>query len=78
MPIFEYRCRDCGAKFESLLRGNEAVKCPQCDGMSLEKLLSAPVVLSGQTARPAGHTCCGRAERCDKPPCSEGGGCQRG
>ena len=78
MPIFEYRCHDCGATFDALLRGNEAVNCPQCGGLSLEKLLSAPVVLSGRPGRPAGHTCCGREERCDKPPCSDGGGCQCG
>ncbi len=80
MPIFEYRCRDCGATFEFLVRGVEAARCPQCDGVSLEKLLSVPAVLSGRTTHEAGHTCCGRAERCDRPPCSEGGGCgcQRG
>lgn len=78
MPIFEYRCQDCGVAFEALLRGNEEVKCPQCGSMSLEKLLSAPVVLSGRAARAAGHTCCGREERCDKPPCSDGRGCQCG
>jgi putative FmdB family regulatory protein len=78
MPIYEYRCRTCNATFEVLVRGNNAVTCPHCGGSSLDKLLSAPVMLSGQTARPAGRTCCGREERCDTPPCSEGGECRRG
>jgi len=77
MPIYEYRCADCGTSFEALIRGKTAVTCPHCGGSSLEKLLSAPTMLSGSTSRPAGRTCCGRAERCDAPPCSEGGACRR-
>lgn len=33
MPIYEYRCRECGAKFEKLRRISEAEKpaeCPKC------------------------------------------------
>jgi putative FmdB family regulatory protein len=78
MPVYEYRCRDCGATFEVLVRDGDAVVCPQCGSSSLSKLLSAAFVLSGQTARPAGQTCCGREERCAAPPCSEGGACRRG
>jgi len=78
MPIYEYRCRDCDATFEALVRDSNAVTCPQCGSSSLDKLLSAPVMLSGRTARPTGRTCCGREERCDAPPCSEGGECRRG
>ena len=78
MPIYEYRCRDCARTFEALVRSGATVECPICGSSSLEKLLSAPVVLSGQTARQAGHTCCGREDRCDRPPCSDEGGCRRG
>lgn len=78
MPIYEYRCDDCGSTFEALVRGNRTVTCPQCGGSALSKLLSAPSILSGQTSRPAGRTCCGREDRCDAPPCSEGGSCRRG
>ena len=78
MPIYEYRCRNCGATFEVLMRGEDAVVCPHCGNSSLEKLLSAPAVLSGRTARRAGHTCCGREERCDAPPCSVGETCRHG
>ena len=78
MPVYEYRCRDCGRTFEALVRSDAGAVCPACGSSSLAKLLSAPVVLSGQTARPAGHTCCGREERCAKPPCSDGDACRRG
>ncbi|MBS3783990.1 MAG: zinc ribbon domain-containing protein [Anaerolineae bacterium] len=77
MPIYEYRCVECGTTFEALVRGKRAVTCPRCGSSSLDKLLSAPTVLSGRTARPTGHTCCGRTERCDAPPCSEGSACRR-
>jgi len=60
MPLFEYRCQVCGATVEVLVRGNQAITCPHCGSAALDKLMSAPVVLSGKTARSAGHTCCGR------------------
>ncbi|MBM4284433.1 MAG: zinc ribbon domain-containing protein [Deltaproteobacteria bacterium] len=42
MPIFEYRCRACGAEFEQLVFGsNAAVQCPTCRGAEVEKLMSA-------------------------------------
>jgi putative FmdB family regulatory protein len=77
MPIYEYRCRDCNVTFEMLVRAGTAIACPHCGSSSLDKLLSAPVMLSGQTARQAGRTCCGREERCDTPPCSVGETCRR-
>jgi len=73
MPIFEYRCSDCGAEVELLLRSAaEEPVCPQCGGSRLEKLISAVNVMSGRTARPPGRTCCGREARCASPPCSDG------
>ncbi len=76
MPLYEYRCRACSATFEMLVRVGSHVTCPHCGDSSVDKLLSVPTVLSGQTARMAGHTCCGRDERCDAPPCSTGGSCR--
>lgn len=78
MPIYEYRCRDCGATFEVLVRHGATATCPRCSSSSLDKLISAPLVLSDKMARQTGHTCCGRGERCATPPCSEGSACWRG
>jgi putative FmdB family regulatory protein len=77
MPIYEYRCRDCDTAFEAFVRGGDTVICPNCISSSLDKLLSVPFVSSGKTSRPTGRTCCGREERCDAPPCSEGDVCRR-
>ncbi len=30
MPIFEYKCDDCGTSFEKLVRNGDKVKCPKC------------------------------------------------
>jgi len=77
MPIYEYHCNDCHATFEQLVGTGSVVTCPSCGSSSLDKLFSVPFISSGKTARQAGHTCCGRQERCDAPPCSEGSGCRR-
>ncbi len=77
MPVYEYRCCNCDATFGILVRAGTTVACPHCGSLSLNKLISAPFVSSGQTTRQAGHTCCGREERCAAPPCPEEGGCWR-
>jgi putative FmdB family regulatory protein len=40
VPIFEYKCKSCGEKFEFYLRGSEAPTCPHCGSENLTKLLS--------------------------------------
>ena len=40
MPIYEYGCRQCGARFEVLVRGQETPQCPGCQSADLEKALS--------------------------------------
>ena len=43
MPIFEYRCQNCGNVFEflSVKSGEEtSISCPSCGGAKTEKLLS--------------------------------------
>lgn len=78
MPIYEYRCGNCGERVEVLVRSkNDEPRCPNCGSTLLEKLISAPHVMRGNP-RPSGRTCCGRDERCDAPPCSTRGTCWRG
>jgi putative FmdB family regulatory protein len=78
MPIYEFRCGTCGNQVEVLARSSSATPpCPQCGSALTDKLFSVPYVLSGETRRPAGRTCCGQEERCEAPPCSSGVGCRR-
>jgi putative FmdB family regulatory protein len=78
MPIYEYLCRNCGERVEVLVRSDSgAPSCPQCGSPLLEKLFSAPNVIS-RWGQPSGSgTCCGREERCATPPCSTGEVCRR-
>lgn len=79
MPIYEYRCQSCGQVSEVLIRGFESIKkptCSNCGSDDMQKLLSVPSLLS-ERHNNQGTTCCGRTERCDKPPCSTGEKCQR-
>ncbi len=40
MPLYEYRCKECGNVFERLLIGeSEPVECPRCSG-AVERLMS--------------------------------------
>ncbi|MEW5736371.1 MAG: zinc ribbon domain-containing protein [Thermodesulfobacteriota bacterium] len=43
MPIYEYRCDDCGRIFEKLVLGSSDtdVRCPKCDCREVKRLLSS-------------------------------------
>lgn len=79
MPIYEYKCLECGKISEIFLRSpdTENVECPICGSKSLQKLLSASYAIRMDASMP-GRTCCGRTERCETPPCSSDGTCRRG
>lgn len=79
MPIYEYRCNQCGTVSEFLVgigSKSEALTCKQCGSSHLEKMLSVAHSLKSEKRTP-GHTCCGREERCSTPLCSTGGSCRR-
>ncbi|MBW2615312.1 MAG: zinc ribbon domain-containing protein [Deltaproteobacteria bacterium] len=43
MPIFEFRCMDCGDVFEKLFMSSDEkweMVCPQCKSQSLERVVS--------------------------------------
>jgi putative FmdB family regulatory protein len=78
MPIYDYRCRKCGKTSEVLLRSPDSyVKCPGCGSDAMEKLISASYNIKVDRVTSDNTTCCGRAERCEKPPCSSGETCHR-
>ncbi len=44
MPLFEFRCADCGTEFEKLLRKaglTSDIMCPVCQSRRVEEQLSA-------------------------------------
>ncbi len=44
MPIYEYRCDDCGGKTAKLVRGFDAptsIECADCDGGNTHRIISS-------------------------------------
>lgn len=79
MPIYDYECQSCGAVTELLVLNGREEKptCPDCGSAQMKKLIST--FHAGRShGNPTTATCCGRSERCETPPCSEGGSCHRG
>jgi len=73
MPIYEYRCDQCGKAFEELVFGTTRVVCPDCQTTRVTKQFSVP-------ARPAGAKVAAGPAACEAgmPPsggCCGGGGC---
>jgi len=69
MPIFEYHCKVCGARFEELISRadlDKAQTCPECGAADTEKLSST---FATSTATRSG----GGAPR-SSGGCSSGGG----
>lgn len=86
MPTYEYECESRGLRFErqqSILE-SPIGECPECRG-NVHRLVrgGAGFILKGGahpiadgttkacSMETRGRTCCGRDERCSKPPCGE-------
>lgn len=84
MITYEYQCESCGHLFESRQRITDGFleKCPKCHGKISPVISGGSGFLikgshdearSNFTDRCAlestGKTCCGKSERCGKPPC---------
>ena len=79
MPLYEYRCKQCGNVSEFLSKIGDTADsftCKSCDSTDLEKVMSVTNV-STYPSPQGGKTCCGRDERCDSPPCSTGAVCRK-
>jgi putative FmdB family regulatory protein len=56
VPIYEFECAKCGARFEELVPAGETAPCPQCKSSDVERRFSpisegrVPVGLSGKAA----------------------------
>ena len=62
MPIYEYRCEDCGSHFEKLVRRSaetSELECPSCGKRHLRQELSTFAARSsnGASAEPAMGGC---------------------
>jgi putative FmdB family regulatory protein len=65
MPIYVYRCRKCGEKFELLIgitQDKEELKCKKCNSKAIEKIPSGFSVGSS----------CGVQDSCSTGSCPSG------
>ena len=68
MPIYEYRCQDCGTRFEKLVRNSAAeaeLACPSCGENRLQQELSTFSAHAGGHSKSAELPPC--ANRCSNP-----------
>ncbi len=79
MPTYEYACAGCGHRFETRqpITAPPLSVCPSCAG-PLRRLPGGGGGILIRGSEPAPSTscgreqpCCGRASRCDAPPCGE-------
>ncbi|MCK9226767.1 MAG: zinc ribbon domain-containing protein [Syntrophorhabdaceae bacterium] len=74
MPIYEYKCEDCGTVSEFIVfSADEEVACRSCSSKKLSKLMSAHNTTSSSGPAPMpgfGGGCCGDPGTCGSP-----GGC---
>lgn len=57
MPIYEYRCQNCGRKFEKLRKIADAdaeLPCPYCESEEVARVLSSFATGGGCGSAPAG------------------------
>lgn len=67
MPIYEFACEGCGARFEELVWSSEeiaGVVCPHCGSQHIKRKMSAFAAIGGGRAatggdrpRPGGGSC---------------------
>lgn len=77
MPIFEYKCNNCGKKFDVLHKSSTnmaEVVCPDCQSKNSKKLLSSFSASMSSGGFEGGSSCSDGS--CGVP--SYGGGCANG
>jgi putative FmdB family regulatory protein len=79
VPTYEYECRSCGRRMEIRQSMADAplTECAECGG-EIRRVISGGSGFhmkaggghgEGCSLERGGKTCCGREERCGKPPC---------
>jgi putative FmdB family regulatory protein len=51
MPLYDFKCRSCGHKFEELVKLGEAPSCPKCGAAAPERLFAMSAGVSTEKTR---------------------------
>lgn len=60
MPLYEYRCTECGEKFEKLVRmadADRAPECPKCGAPEAKRQVSAFGFVGFSAGRSSAESC---------------------
>jgi putative FmdB family regulatory protein len=60
MPIYTYKCEECGTKYEIFHKVREderAIVCPSCGSIVYKKVMSTTGILSSSPSESAAPTC---------------------
>jgi putative FmdB family regulatory protein len=79
MPIYEYRCDDCGKVFEEILSDTsiKSLPCPSCNSKKTEKLMSR-IGAVGKGKSGSADFACGAGAPCPGAASCGAGGCCSG
>jgi len=70
MPLYEYKCQDCGCVSEFLqgvVQDEETPVCRNCGSTNLVRLFSTFAVGSGASDNSPEGSCCGLTAPCENP-----------
>ena len=64
MPMLDYRCRDCGRKFEELVfsHNRDKVRCPACGSGALDRVYEGKCLFG--SPKGGGQACSGKCSGC--------------
>jgi putative FmdB family regulatory protein len=51
MPLYDFKCRKCGHRFEELVRVNDDAVCPKCGAPNAERQFSPSAAVSTDKSR---------------------------
>ncbi len=61
MPLYEYRCAECGQKFEELVSFDKSndMECPNCGSKNTQKLVSTFATMGSSSGGASAASSCG-------------------
>ncbi|HHO74902.1 MAG TPA: zinc ribbon domain-containing protein [Deltaproteobacteria bacterium] len=59
MPIYEYKCKECGKEFEKLvpISSENNPKCPQCSSVNVKKKISITASSTSECTTCSSRSC---------------------
>jgi putative FmdB family regulatory protein len=51
MPLYDFKCRKCGHRFEELVRVSDSADCPKCKAKNAERQFSMSASVSTDKTR---------------------------